>query len=81
MKFSAHQHLQISHNLRRASGRAVPPLKTKLLQMANTHLALARLAMTAEEASPASARLRPKIPCSPDTKQLQRLVKARGLTG
>ena len=43
MKLSAHQHLQISHDLRRASGRATPPLKGKLVQMANTHLAIARL--------------------------------------
>ena len=35
MKLSAHQQLQISHNLRRASGRAAPPLKDKLVQMAN----------------------------------------------
>ena len=43
MKLSAQQHLQISHNLRRASGRAALPLKSKLVQMANTHLAIARL--------------------------------------
>ena len=46
MKISAHQHLQISHNLRRESGRAAPPLKGKLVQMANTHLAIARFKRT-----------------------------------
>ena len=47
-KLRAHQHLQISHNLRKASGRVAPPLKSKLMQMANTHLARTRLEAKAQ---------------------------------
>jgi hypothetical protein len=60
---SAAQHLQISHHLRRASGRATPPRKSKLVQMANTHLAIARLRAAKQQAEKPSAA---KTPCAPN---------------
>jgi len=59
MKLSSHQHLQISHNLRRASGRAAPPVKTTLVQMANTYLAISRFKAATQQAEKLSAAKTP----------------------
>src|SRR4051794_6772354 len=72
-KPSAHQHLQISHNPRRASRKTAPALKTKLIQMANAHLAIARVKAQAERLSAARAPAPPTVARSPGMTQLQSL--------
>jgi hypothetical protein len=74
---SAAQHLQISHNLRRASGSAAPPLKGKLVQIANMHLAIARLKAATQQAESLSAA---KTACAPNSARSSGISRLRPLS-
>jgi hypothetical protein len=72
----------LSHNLRRASGRAALPLKNKLVQMANTRPAIARLKAATQHAEGPSAAKTPlqvKSAPSPGMNRLRPLSKGKGV--